>query len=1009
MATQSFEQLIAGANKIKQNQLPESNTAGVVGEQLIQMVNKQKDEETERMKGITEYNVSVQHPTSGISGTNKYTLEGAIAKIPAAYRRVGIKCSFLDEKLGNNNYQYIGGNFENVNSWVSMPLGKTAIYNVTTNIPKDGFYDQATARNSVPNPIRAKGLVITYQTKADTWVTEQFIKDYTTGYEWVYNELNWKPFGAGGGGESTVCLLEYKTDVKTTRKQIPQKLRKEGLIITYKEKGRFITEQFILALGQDINDSTWQHDANWKQFADNSLVLDSYYATQGYSADYVKGSVVKYNITPNTYVDITISNKSADKSFKLWVGLVNNEGAVKAFVYDEWWDGESSPNYIRKLKAGESYTMQEFKLPDYCVGIKLGDDNNPTFAQGEIAVEVKKIDSSTSLDFAKKIKVSADKNTAKLAENTAKIKGLESKFDLIIHPDSLGDVKSVVKGGNFLGSNNIGIPPSNIKSVSELYLQSGKIDKIVCSGIEYSKKNAFDYGFFIQNTEVGSLIKNNTSKFTKIEAYIFCREGLFKDDSFRFYSGRGQVLGITTLPKEMKSEHVCKYSIILDNSVIQSGDYLYISAYVKDLSVHKNIEDFGFTGVKIAMFDSLKDAKLKTIKADWFVEQETITIDDIKNIVHENEYGPSGTTYNNLKRNKEYIDMFLGFMKNKVVNKQNRLLVSFNGDSIIGSQLDDVKKSEGYDTGVFPPNMSRMIIARKFYDKYKFQGEDTIFRNLIHTDWTKTNFGVDNGRSKHHFNRVEVFGASEINGSASITVQGYKYFKLVWSNYISANYRFDIQVSVDDAGMQSPSSLKIKGLPDSVSCKADNETLLQYAIAELDKNKKYIIKIIAKENPDKICLWGCEYWNNPRLDVVVEAFSGSIAKQNRTRLIDGYYSAYHKPMLIISDLLAINDSSYIKNAGYTIEEWANDNAFLIDYCKKNGVPMLFFLTHAYNGILLTNYARGYANYNNLFYIDIAQKMVKEPPVGSIVNSVDGLHLSDNGIDYYFKELAKIFG
>ena len=36
-------------------------------------------------------------------------------------------------------------------------------------------------------------------------------------------------------------------------------------------------------------------------------------------------------------------------------------------------------------------------------------------------------------------------------------------------------------------------------------------------------------------------------------------------------------------------------------------------------------------------------------------------------------------------------------------------------------------------------------------------------------------------------------------------------------------------------------------------------------------------------------------------------------------------------------------------------------------------------------------------------------MVKEPPVGSIVNSVDGLHLSDNGIDYYFKELAKIFG
>lgn len=120
MATQSFEQLIAGANKIKQNQLPESNTAGIVGEQLIQMVNKQKDEETERMKGITEYNVSVQHPTSGISGTNKYTLEGAIAKIPAAYRRVGIKCSFLSEDGSVNTYAWKGGIFDSLETWETL-------------------------------------------------------------------------------------------------------------------------------------------------------------------------------------------------------------------------------------------------------------------------------------------------------------------------------------------------------------------------------------------------------------------------------------------------------------------------------------------------------------------------------------------------------------------------------------------------------------------------------------------------------------------------------------------------------------------------------------------------------------------------------------------------------------------------------------------------------------------------------------------------------------------------
>ena len=49
MATQSYEQLISGANKIRQNELPESNTAALVGEQLLQMVNKQQEESRERV------------------------------------------------------------------------------------------------------------------------------------------------------------------------------------------------------------------------------------------------------------------------------------------------------------------------------------------------------------------------------------------------------------------------------------------------------------------------------------------------------------------------------------------------------------------------------------------------------------------------------------------------------------------------------------------------------------------------------------------------------------------------------------------------------------------------------------------------------------------------------------------------------------------------------------------------------------------------------------------------
>ena len=45
-------------------------------------------------------------PTGGIDGTNKYTLETAIAKIPASLRSVGIKCSFLDEGGELETWEY---------------------------------------------------------------------------------------------------------------------------------------------------------------------------------------------------------------------------------------------------------------------------------------------------------------------------------------------------------------------------------------------------------------------------------------------------------------------------------------------------------------------------------------------------------------------------------------------------------------------------------------------------------------------------------------------------------------------------------------------------------------------------------------------------------------------------------------------------------------------------------------------------------------------------------------
>ena len=73
---------------------------------------------TDYMNYITEYNVSVQHPTSGIDGSNKYSLEDAIAQVPQELRNVGLKVSFINSDGKVETWEFQGGTFTNIGSWV---------------------------------------------------------------------------------------------------------------------------------------------------------------------------------------------------------------------------------------------------------------------------------------------------------------------------------------------------------------------------------------------------------------------------------------------------------------------------------------------------------------------------------------------------------------------------------------------------------------------------------------------------------------------------------------------------------------------------------------------------------------------------------------------------------------------------------------------------------------------------------------------------------------------------
>lgn len=177
-----------------------------------------------------------------------------------------------------------------------------------------------------------------------------------------------------------------------------------------------------------------------------------------------------------------------------------------------------------------------------------------------------------------------------------------------------------------------------------------------------------------------------------------------------------------------------------------------------------------------------------------------------------------------------------------------------------------------------------------------------------------------------------------------------------------------------------------------------------YTIMELDPTKTYLFKVVPTSGYADVCFWGIEAWTAPRLDVVVEAFSGSTAESNLSGKMDGYCSAMHRPALIIMDILAINDYSVSQDA----DRWMDAVTGLYNYIDGHKVPVLSFVPH-YTNTFVKMGADLLKSRGN-FAIDIPGKHANPDTSATspIANSTDGLHLSNYGNSYYFEELTRIF-
>ena len=115
---------------------------------------------------FNEINVSVVFPTSGTDGTNRYTLEGAVAQVPAELRNVGLKVSFVDSAGQVETWEYQGGTFTNTGSWKQQSSGGNKILEWNT--------DAVTTRKQIPKADRKAGMQVSYKNAEGKWVNELY-------------------------------------------------------------------------------------------------------------------------------------------------------------------------------------------------------------------------------------------------------------------------------------------------------------------------------------------------------------------------------------------------------------------------------------------------------------------------------------------------------------------------------------------------------------------------------------------------------------------------------------------------------------------------------------------------------------------------------------------------------------------------------------------------------------------------------------------------------------------
>lgn len=219
---------------------------------------------------VEEVNVSKIFPTGGIGGSNKYTLETAIAQIPSSLRTVGIKCSFINEGGTPETWTYQGGAFTSSDSWMQGGNGAGG------NLILEWNTDDVTTRNQIKAGKRKKGIVISYKnpnvTVNNGWVTEQYIADdIPENVLWGYDN-RWKAWNYQEQVDNIKSELvfdyqvTYNSNFGSMLLAVPKEIRKQFLIVAYTDNnGDLIRIIRTAPFNQEADgDAGWYASTAWE-------------------------------------------------------------------------------------------------------------------------------------------------------------------------------------------------------------------------------------------------------------------------------------------------------------------------------------------------------------------------------------------------------------------------------------------------------------------------------------------------------------------------------------------------------------------------------------------------------------------------------------------------------------------------------------------------------------------------------------------------------------------------